>query len=104
MLISEILKIIKNINQSYKTKTSDLWLSGWGMGNWNEGGKSMHTSSHKINKYWGCNIQHNDCMAYLNVSKTVNPSSSHYKKKKISNLHKMMMLTKHTVVIISQYT
>ena len=31
---------------------------GLGEGELEEGGQKVQTSSYKINKYWGCNVQH----------------------------------------------
>lgn len=31
------------------------------MGEIGEGGQKLPTSSYKINKLWGCNVQHGDC-------------------------------------------
>ena len=45
------------------TETDDLWLpevEGWGEGELEEGGQKVQTSSYKINKYYGCNVQHGD--------------------------------------------
>ena len=33
---------------------------GWGVGEMGEGGQKVQTSSYKINKSWGCNVQHVD--------------------------------------------
>ena len=33
---------------------------GWGEGELNESGQNVLTSSYKINKYQGCNVQHDD--------------------------------------------
>ena len=51
-----------------------------------EGGQKVQTSSYKVNKYWGCNVQHADyskqcSMGYLNVAKGVDPKCSPHKKK-----------------------
>ena len=48
------------------------------------GGQKVQTSSYKINKSWGYNVQHGDYITnpvYLKVSKGVNLKSSHHKKK-----------------------
>ena len=34
---------------------------GWGVGEMGEGGQKVQTSSYKINKSWGYNVQHGDC-------------------------------------------
>ena len=51
-----------------------------GVGELDEEGQNVPTSSYKINKSWGCNAQHGDysyhcCMVCLKVAKTVNPKS-----------------------------
>ena len=33
----------------------------WGLGKVDEGGQKEQTSSYKIHKSWGCNVQHGDC-------------------------------------------
>ena len=33
---------------------------GHGVGKMGEGGQEVQTSSYKINKSWGCNVQYND--------------------------------------------
>ena len=33
---------------------------GWGVGEMGEGGEKVQTASYKINKSWGCNVQHVD--------------------------------------------
>ena len=48
-----------NIKKTQKKK-SDLWLSDAGGGELDEGGQRLQTPSYKINKYWGCNVQHDD--------------------------------------------
>lgn len=50
---------------------------GWGMGKMSERGPEVQTSSYRINKSWGCNVQHGDCSqescsAYLKADKRVN--------------------------------
>ena len=32
----------------------------WGVNKMGEGGQNVQTSSYKINKYCGCNVQHSD--------------------------------------------
>ena len=60
---------------------------GWRVGKMHKGGQNVQISTYTINKYWGCNAQHEDysyyCfMVYLEVAKRVNPKSSHLKEKK----------------------
>ena len=41
----------------------DQWLSeagGQGWAKMDEGGRKVNTCSYKINKAWGCNVQHGD--------------------------------------------
>ena len=33
----------------------------WGVGKMGAEGQMVQTSSYKINKSWGCNVQHGDC-------------------------------------------
>ena len=33
----------------------------WGMGKMGEDGQKVQTSSDKISKFWGCDVQHGDC-------------------------------------------
>ena len=52
------------------------------MGKMGEGGQKVQSSSYKINKSWGCNIQHGNCsyyycIAYLKVAKRVDLKNSH---------------------------
>ena len=70
-----------------------MWLPKSGVwaqreGELNEGGQKEQTSSYKINKYWGCNVQHNRynehcCTLYMKVVERVNPKSSHHKEKNV---------------------
>ena len=51
-----------------------------------ESGQKIHTSSYKINKFWGCNGQHSayslqHCIVYLKVIKRINFKSSHRERK-----------------------
>lgn len=47
-----------------------------------EGGQKLKTSSSKINKFWGSNVQHDDCCtAYSKVAKRIGLKSSYHKKK-----------------------
>ena len=57
----------------------------WGEGEFDEGSQKVQTSSNKINKYQGCNIQHDKynehcCVLYMKVVKRVNRKSSHHKE------------------------
>ena len=52
--------------------------------------KKMPTSSYKINKYYGYNIQQDKhdqchCMLHMKVVKRVNANSSHHKQKNLSS-------------------
>ena len=49
-----------------------------------EGSQKAQTSSYKINKSWGCNVQHGNYVnndVYLKVFKRVDLKSAHLKKK-----------------------
>ena len=52
-------------------------------GEMGEGGQNVQTSGYKITKSWGCNVQYNDCIAYLKSVKRVDLKSSHHKTKKL---------------------
>ena len=64
---------------------------GMGIGKMREGRQKIQTSSYKIKKSWGYNINniinnsnnysHQYCIAHLKVAKRVNPKSPHHKKK-----------------------
>ena len=62
------------------------------MGKMGEGGQKVQISSYKINKSWGCDVQHGDCntiivlIAYLKVAKRVDLKSSHHKKENCNNV------------------
>ena len=61
---------------------------GCGEGKLEEGSQKVQTSRYKINKYQGCNVQHDGysyhcCMIHRKVVKTVNPKNSHYKEKNL---------------------
>ena len=57
-----------NLKQKQKTPTKlietdqicDFQRQGWGEGESEEGGQKLQTSIYKINKYLGCNVQHDD--------------------------------------------
>ena len=39
-----------------------FFIRKWGrVGQLDEGSQNVQTSSYKINKYLGCNVQHDDC-------------------------------------------
>ena len=51
-----------------------------------EGIQKVETSSYKINRFWGCNVQHGDysqqyCIAYLKVARRVDLKSAHHTHK-----------------------
>ena len=51
-------------------------------------GQRVQTSSYKMNKFWGSNVQHANyslqyCIKYLKVAKRVSPKYSHYKTIKL---------------------
>ena len=51
------------------------------VGKTGKGSQKVQTSSYRINKSWGCNVQHGDyCIEYLKVAKTGDLSSHHKKK------------------------
>ena len=58
------------------------WEAGAGL---NEGSQKVQTSSYKINKSQGCNVQHDkynqQCRTLYMKVKRVNPKSSHHKEK-----------------------
>ena len=54
------------------------------MGEVEESVQGVQSSSYKMNKFWGCDVQHGDycwkyCTAYLKVAKRVDLKSSHHK-------------------------
>ena len=57
----------------------------------------MQTSSYKINKHQGCNVQHGKynehCyMLYMRGVRRVNPKSSHHKEKNIFSVSLILYL------------
>ena len=43
-------------------KRVEWWLSGArGWGKWEDGVQRVQTRSYKIDKFWGSNIEHDDC-------------------------------------------
>ena len=78
------------------------WGAREGVGKINEQGQRDKLSV--INKSWGCNVQHGDCTwtAYLKVAERLNLKSSDHKKRNFSTYVWWWMLTRCTVVIISQ--
>ena len=52
-----------------------------------EGGQRAQTSNYKINRFWGCDVQHGDqnyqYTAYLKVANRGGLKSFHRKKKKV---------------------
>ena len=61
----------------------------WGEGELHESSQKVNTSSYKINKYHGNNVQHHTsdqqcCVSHMKVAKRVNPKSSHQKENTFS--------------------
>ena len=61
---------------------------GWGWGKRGDVGQSVHTSSYKMNKFWGSNIQHGDynyqcCITYLKIVKSLDFNCYHHPHKKM---------------------
>ena len=60
------LTYIWNLNKQTKNQAHKYreQIGGWGgvavVGKMGEGGQKVQTSSYKINKSWGCNVQHGD--------------------------------------------
>lgn len=54
-----------------------------GMGKIGEGDSEVHTTSYKIKKTWGCNIQHRDYIQYFIIT------LHHVKSMKMSNHYVM---------------
>ena len=52
----------KNKNKLIDTEHRSVVAKGgrWGLGEMGEGSQKVYTSSYKINKSWGCNIQHDN--------------------------------------------
>ena len=74
IMLSEICKTVKDkylmillicgIENKHKTKLTDTGTGGCqrsGGGGAGEWGHKAQTSSYKISKSWGCNVQHGDC-------------------------------------------
>ena len=40
-----------------------MGAKGWGWGKWGDIGQRVQTSSYKMNKFWGSNVQYSD---YIN--------------------------------------
>ena len=64
-------------------------LVGWGKRG--DIGQMVQTSSYKINKFWGSNVQHGDCSSqyctvYLKGTRRVDLKCSHHQKKKKSGI------------------
>ena len=51
----------KNQIYEYREQTSGCQKQGQGVSKMDEDGQKVETSSCKINKSWGCNVQHGDC-------------------------------------------
>lgn len=67
-----------------ETKTSSCLKGGnMGMGKIGEGDSEVHTTSYKIKKTWGCNIQHRDYIQYFIIT------LHHVKSMKMSNHYVM---------------
>ena len=80
---------------------------GKGVREMGEGGQRVQTSSYKMNKFRGCNIQHGDhsyqcCIVYLKVAKRVSLKSSHHTHTNDVTEVKDV-LTNLIMVIISQH-
>ena len=58
-LICGILKKKKNLIET-KNRLVVARGKGWGMGEMAECGQRVYIASYKVNKFWGCNIQHDD--------------------------------------------
>ena len=64
-------------------KRVEWWLSGArGWGKWEDGVQRVQTRSYKIDKFWGSNIEHDDCsqqynIVYLRVPQKADLKSSH---------------------------
>ena len=82
--LTNINNIQKNPLQIQKT---DWWLpEAGGGGEMDERSQKVQTSSYKINKPWGCDIQQGEYsqkhfIAYLKIAKTANLKSSYHEKK-----------------------
>ena len=50
------------INQAlgYREQTGGCDRQGWRVGEMGKGGQKVQTSSYKISKSWGCDVQHDD--------------------------------------------
>lgn len=95
----------KNQIHRYKHRLVVARGRAGGWAKWVKGLKGT-SSSHKINKFWGCNLQHGDYrqqhyIVYLKDAKTVNLKSSHHKK--ICSYVMWWMLSKLIVVTSLQY-
>ena len=55
--LTYILNLKKKKKLNLHVKRTDWWLSEVGVGRWNRC-KKLQTSSYKINKLWGFNVQH----------------------------------------------
>ena len=60
-----VLQVNYALNTKKQTHRSDLWLPevvGLGEGELDEGRQQVQTSSYKMNKDWGCDVQYDkDC-------------------------------------------
>ena len=82
---------------------------GWGK--WEDGVQRVQTPSYKIDKFWGSNIEHDDCsqqynIIYLRVAQKADLKSSHcdHNKNKWQFCEMKNVLTSPTVEIYLQYT
>ena len=54
---------LKNIfvTELIETESRSVVARGWGVGEMGDSGQTVQISSYKMNKFWGCNVQHTDC-------------------------------------------
>ena len=76
----------KEQKQTKLINRTDWWFARGGQRRVGQVGQKVQTSSYrKINKSWGCNVQHgetivNNCTVYVKVAKKGDLKSSHLRK------------------------
>lgn len=63
----------------------------------------VQTPTYNMTKFWGSNIQHDDCSSqycvlYLKVAKITDLKSSHHTQKKLTHLNMLIINTSYTYI------
>ena len=59
-MISLTFEILKNKKQTHKEQIDGYRGRDWRVGEMGAGDQTAQTSSYKLNKLWGCNLQHGE--------------------------------------------